>query len=68
MVITDVPFDARERAKNSRYTLIRRPNSGVPGTPTANEDEEDAEARRSKEYAAFLKWVQKCEARYCCHY
>lgn len=55
MVITDVPFDARERAKNSRYMLIRRPNSGVPGTPAQNDDEEDAEARRSKEYAAFLK-------------
>lgn len=55
MVITDVPFDARERAKNSRYNLIRRPDSGVPGVLLVSEDEEDAEARRSKEYASFLK-------------
>ena len=55
MVITDVPFDARERAKKSRYNLIRRPDSSLPGALT--EDDEDEEARRSKEYAAFLKYV-----------
>lgn len=55
MVITDVPFDARQRAKNSRYSLIRRPDSGIPGGVPDDETEEDAEARRSKEYATFLK-------------
>lgn len=54
MVITDVPFDARERAKRSRYNLIRGPETSVVGTVNADQDE-DEEATRSKEYAAFLK-------------
>lgn len=57
MVITDVPFDAREKAtKKSRYNLIRRPDSAIPGAlPADSDEEEDPEARRSKEYASFLK-------------
>ncbi|XP_067949638.1 calponin homology domain-containing protein DDB_G0272472-like [Watersipora subatra] len=51
MVITDVPFDARERAKKSRYSLIRQPDSALPGALS----EEEEEASRSKEYATFLK-------------
>lgn len=54
MVITDVPFDARERAKYSRYSLIRRPDS-AKRSAYGDEDEEEA-ANRSKEYATFLKY------------
>jgi len=51
MVITDVPFDARTRGKTSRYSLIRRPGSSLQ----TDSDDEDAAARESKEYAAFIK-------------
>lgn len=57
MVITDVPFDARERAKYSRYSLIRRPDSGKQSTYGEDDEDEEVAANRSKEYATFLKYV-----------
>lgn len=55
MVITDVPFDARDRARNNRYSFIRRPDSAAKGITAAEDDDEEASANKSKEYASFLK-------------